>query len=338
MARHASEETGAVGHDSFLDIVTNMVGILIVLVLVVGLRIKNAPATAEPSEEIRAAAEALHKDEVGEQPLRQDVAQTMQQLEAVAQEAALRGQERDLLATAVAALEHQLRQRRDGLDAGARDDFDLRRGLSEVRAKMEDLQRRRAAVDSGPGETVVVQSYPTPLAKNVTGEEAHFQLRGGRIAFIPLEPLLLTARSDARTKADKLVEGRTLPELTATVGPEGGFRLRYSAERHDEVERTPQGVVRHVGLRFTRWQVIPVGSRLGEPVEAALAPDSQFRRVLANLRPETTITIWVSEDSFASFRALRKDLYQRKLPVAARPLPLNVMIGASLDGSRSEAE
>jgi hypothetical protein len=337
MPRPASEEN-AVGHDSFLDIVTNMVGILIILALVVGLRIKNAPVALAPSREMLAAAEEIQKNEASEQSLRSDVAQTASQIESVAQEAALREQERDWLATAVARIEEELRTRRDGLGGAAREDFDLRRSLLEAQATLEGLRRERAQVQAARGQTVVVKSYPTPLARTVTGEEAHFQLRSGRIAFIPLETLLLAARSDARAKADRLVEGRTVPEITAVLGPEGGFRLRYTAERYDQVERTSQGPVRHVGLRFTRWQVIPVTSELGEPIQAALAPDSQFNRVVAGLRPETTITVWAYDDSFAALRLLREEMHARKLPVAVRPLPGEAIIGASLRGSRSEAE
>lgn len=337
MPRPASEEIAA-GHDSFLDVVTNMVGILIVLALVVGLRIKHAPVALAPSREMLAAAEEIEKDRASEQSLRSDVAQTVGQIESIAREAALRGQERDWLAAAVASLEEELRARREGLDGPAREDFDLRRTFSEAQATLEGLRRERAQVKATPGQTVVVKSYPTPLARMVTGEEAHFQLRGGRIALVPLETLLLAARSDARSKADRLVEGRTVPEIAAVVGPEGGFRLRYTAERYDQVERTSQGPVRHVGLRFTRWEVIPVTSELGEPIRAALGPDSQFRRVVAGLRPETTITVWTYDDSFAALRLLRQEMHERKLPVAVRPLPGEAVIGASPRGSRSEAE
>ena len=46
MAGHSTQDAHAFGSDSFLDVVTNMVGILIVLVMVVGVRIKHAPATS----------------------------------------------------------------------------------------------------------------------------------------------------------------------------------------------------------------------------------------------------------------------------------------------------
>ena len=48
--------TEAVGSDSFLDVVTNIVGILIILVMVVGMRTKNAPVETE--DDALAAANA----------------------------------------------------------------------------------------------------------------------------------------------------------------------------------------------------------------------------------------------------------------------------------------
>jgi len=338
MSRERSEETNAVGHDSFLDVVTNMVGILIVLALVVGLRIKNAPVSLEPTQETLDAGQALEKDQATERSLRSEIAEVSGQTESVAREVFLRGQERALLATAVAAAEQEIRQRRERLQGAAKEDFDRARELAETRKKLEGLDRERARLEAEKGETVVVESYPTPLAKTVFEEELQFQLRGGRIALVPVEKLVLMARDDARAKADKLVERGPLPELTETVGPENGFRFRYTVQRHDEVEQTPAGQVRRVGLRLVRWTVIPVGSQLGEPVEVALGQDSQFRRVLAGLRPGTTATIWVYEDSFASFRQIRKELYRLGIPVAARPLPEGTMISGSPRGSRSEAE
>jgi len=338
MPREPTQETNAVGHDSFLDVVTNMVGILIILALVVGLRIKNAPVSFESTQEMRDAGQSLEKDQATEQSLRSEIAEISRQTDSVAREVFLRGQERNLLATAATAAEQEIRQRRERLEGTAKEDFDRARELAETRKKLGELDRQRAGLEAEKGETVVVESYPTPLAKTVFDEEIQFQLRGGRIALVPVEKLVLLARDDARAKADKLVERGPLPELTETVGPEGGFRFRYTVQRHDAVEQTPAGPARRVSLRLVRWTVIPIGNQLGEPVEVALGQDSQFRRVLPGLHPGATATIWVYEDSFASFRQVRKELYRLGIPVAARPLPEGTMISGSPRGSRSEAE
>jgi len=78
---------------------------------------------------------------------------------------------------------------------------------------------------------------------------------------------------------------------------------------------------------------------LGEPIDAALAEGSLFRRRLAQLNPErTTITVWIYPESFEDFRRLKKDLFHLGFTTAARPLPEGMYIGGSPDGSRSAAQ
>ena len=339
MSRRDAQEASAVGHDSFLDVVTNIVGILIVLVMVVGMRIKNAPVEFTPDPQMREASAALDKRQAAEQSLYRELTDTTQQVQTVAAEAARRQQERDLLATLAAAAEHKLRSERENLDAGSKEEFDASKGVSEARNKLNRVKQMIDAAAQSPAEPEIVRSYPTPLAKLVTGDEVHFQLRNGRVAFVPLEKLLLLARSDARAKADKLLGDKRLPEFTETVGPEGGFRFRYTAESEEKTERTPNGLARVAYLRITQWTVIPVSGELGEPVGEALSSDSEFRKVLRGLRPgETTVTLWAYEDSFDASRQLRGELYRLGFPAAVRPLPDGVMIGGSPRGSKSESQ
>ena len=85
--------------------------------------------------------------------------------------------------------------------------------------------------------------------------------------------------------------------------------------------------------------LLPTDNTLGEPAGEALGEGSRFREVLAAYRPdETTVTIWVYEESFAEFRALKKALYRMGYATAGRPLPRNVPIGGSPDGTKSAAQ
>jgi hypothetical protein len=334
-----TQQASAVGHDSFLDVVTNMVGILIVLVMVVGMRIKNAPVQLVPDRQTLQARASLEKHQAAERTLQQEVMDTAREIQTAAEQAVRRGAERDLLATLVAAAEQKILAARDQLHEGGKEDFDAARELADARRKLERLQQAQQSASQRASEPEIVQSYPTPLARTVVGHEAHFQLRGGRVAHIPLENLLLAARSDAQAKADKLFGQQRLPEFTATVGPDGGFRLKYTAVREDKTERTPSGLARVAYLRIVQWTAVPVSGELGEPVEAALSGGSQFRQVLSGLRPgETTVTVWTYEDSFDALRRLRAELYRLGFPIAVRPLPDGVMIGGSPRGSKSETE
>jgi hypothetical protein len=88
-----------------------------------------------------------------------------------------------------------------------------------------------------------------------------------------------------------------------------------------------------------RWTLVPVASELGETVDEALAPQSAFRNELARCKPgRTAITIWVYSDSFGPFRRLREELYRLGFVVAARPLPPEVPISGSPEGSKSAAQ
>src|SRR5437762_9694863 len=60
MARPRTDTTEAFGTDSFLDIVCNMTGIIILLVLVVGLRLKDAPIAL--AAEMAAAESAVEAE------------------------------------------------------------------------------------------------------------------------------------------------------------------------------------------------------------------------------------------------------------------------------------
>ena len=211
--------------------------------------------------------------------------------------------------------------------------------MADARTALERLQSERAAVEATPDRPEIVAHRPTPLSQAVDGPEVHFQIREGRIAYIPIEPLLLLAREHIRSKLHDFATRPDLSESANVVGPQEGFRFRYAIERFEELERTPQGMARREGVRMVRWTVIPTSSNLGEPVDAALAEGSAFRRVLAeHAPPETTITLWVYEDSFGSYRKIRDALHALNRTCAARPLPESAMISGSVNGTKSAAE
>lgn len=337
MRRATRQDTAGPGHDSFLDIVANIVGILIILVLVTGLRVRNSAVEAAAQDEsLQARAAALENDQVAAASLRGDVLHLASQIQDMARERIIRQNERARLATAVAAWEHRIQSHRSELDADAQRDYDLKLDLSEARFKLEQLDSRRSRVEAAKVPTTVVESYPTPLSKTVDDREAHFQLSSGQIVFIPLEELLKRFKDDAQRRAYKLLNQ---PELTETVGPVDGFRLRYTLERHDVVDES--GVSGRMGsyARLKRWTLIPVSGQLGEPVDAALRVGSRFLTALSDFDPDsTTITIWTYGDSFAEFRRLKKELYHLGFPTAARPLPHGVQIGGAPEGSKSAAQ
>jgi len=92
-------------------------------------------------------------------------------------------------------------------------------------------------------------------------------------------------------------------------------------------------------VQLTKWELIPVSGQLGETLEEAIQNDSTFRSRLSLLSPrDYTLTLWVYNDSFEEFRALRKELYHLGYSIAGRPLPEGVPIGGSPHGTKSAAE
>ena len=335
MPRRTPTTEQAPSHDSFLDIVANMVGILIILVMLVGVRAKNAPLLSiDPPAKIDAQ---LQRALATETALRKDVHHAASLAEQLRQEAQRQRQRRDRLAVAVSLAEHQIESQRARLDEAAGAQFDLRRALAETSAEARQLRDQREQLLAVASEPIVVESFSTPKSRVVDAGETQFQLRGGRIVRVPFDELLDRFREVIRHKKDRL---RDQPELTDTIGPIDGFRLKYTLRRHD----IPTETALELGyagsiVRLERAEFLPVASDLGEPAEEALAEGSQFRRDLAGLSPQRhTITLWTYPDSFDTFRRLRSALHAAGFAVAGRPLPHGVPISGSPDGTKSSAE
>ncbi|MGW8255923.1 MAG: hypothetical protein ACWGMZ_00405 [Thermoguttaceae bacterium] len=335
MPRRAEEQTDVVNSDSFLDIVASVVSIMIIMVVMEGSRIKNAPPTAALNDK-KLGAE-LEKTLREERNLRDDIYKTADEIEELQKETGARRLQRNILATAVSALEHKIESHRAQLDQEKRQSFDLAKNLSDARFQLDQLNRRLEQVEPSETAPVVVENYPTPISHLVDKDEAHFQLSRGAILHIPLKDLIKKFQHDARNKAYKLLHQ---PEITETIGPDGGFRLRYTLQRHD-ISPEEARITGRFGsmVELKRWALIPVDEGLGEPVETALAPGSDFHKALEKLRPgRDTVTLWIDEDSFAAFRSIRKELYRLGFGIAARPLPHGQLISGSPEGSKSAAQ
>ena len=88
-----------------------------------------------------------------------------------------------------------------------------------------------------------------------------------------------------------------------------------------------------------RFVLRPVSDNIGETIDEALQPASQFHQIITGRRAkDATITLWTYPGSFDDFRRLKQELYRLSFPVAARPLPDGVPISGSSHGSKSTAE
>ena len=312
-------------HDFLLHTAAAFIGVLVILALVASAgvgrttipKINYADAENE-LKNVRATAGAVEIE----------IKQLENQTKYVDMELGMRKQEREILATLLVAGEKQIADQLGTLDKQSQADYDLARDLALAKAELERLERERLQVDKTVPKSLKIESYPTPISKPVDSKELHVQLRGGRVTVLPVEELVERLKRSAKERVWKL---RDSAEMTDTVGPVDGFRMRYTLVR---VDAGGGGLV-----KLDHWELVPVASDLGEPWEDALSETSQLRAKLDQTHPRTwTVTLWVYPDSFDAFRALRKEFYQLGYTVAGRPLPEDVPIGGSPRGTRSAAQ
>jgi hypothetical protein len=332
MRRPRPDDDRSAGQDSFLDVVTNIVGILIILVMVIGARVRQitleapAPVAVEPPAALQAEVAELAKTLASSE---QEIDDLQDQLRLIG--AAIEGasQGRLDLATAVAASKRGVEVRKQAADASrvaAAERAARRRGLEE---QIRAVSLETESLAHAPVTTKEVLAYPTPIGRTVNGDEIHFRLAGGRIAYIPLEELFELAKAHTRRNSNSLSD---LATKIVSVGPEGGFSLDYVIEAKVDQARG------QVLIRSREWVVRPAELGVGEPVADALAGSSQFRRKLAGVKPDTTVTLWCYPDSFEGYRAVRAELYRLGIATAGRPLPEGAPIGGSTEGSKSVAQ
>lgn len=332
MPRRRPEEDRSAGQDSFLDVVTNIVGILIILVMVIGARVKQValqgpkpvatPATAALEVELGELARALGSTESEIEDL-----QGQRQLVEAAISGA--GQARLQMATEVAAATRELEARKQAADAAQ---VAMAERAARRRGLEDEIRNCALAADSlahAAATTQEVLAYPTPIGRTVNGEEIHFRLAGGRIAYVPLEELFELAKGHTRRNSGSISE---LTSRVVSVGPTQGFALDYVIEAKVDQARG------QVLIRSREWVVRPAEANVGELVAEALAPSSRFRRALAGVKPDTTVTLWCYPDSFEGYREVRAELHRLGVPTAGRPLPDGAPIGGSTDGSKSVSQ
>ena len=142
MPRHKRQEETSADHDSFLDIVANIVGILIILVVLVGVRAKHAPLTASISSPAqKAKQDDVREDLQIEQRIHADVMEMSRRGVRLAEEAILRDRQRNELAMLVSAKQRAIEDERNRLEGQARVEYDLQHKLADQQAKLSEAMR-----------------------------------------------------------------------------------------------------------------------------------------------------------------------------------------------------
>jgi hypothetical protein len=349
--RNRAGKSPELGHDAFLDVVANLVGVLIILVVVLGSSskevaeaIRQTREQAEPDtslsiptpEQLQEQALALDQETARavaalseSQKLEQDIRASDAELAAAK---ARRDQLIDLLEMAKRAWqEEQL-----GLDTAAVERGRVEAKLVSAKSELETLQATRAQAEKTDKPVVAVSHLPTPMAKTVFGEELHFRLKGGRLAVVPIDRLVTEIRNEFERSVASSRDGRS----DSAVGPIQGFIARYEMEKSRETISQNGRVGSATRIQMVSMVVEPISEPHGQPLAQVIANQASLLDIeLAGRSPDrTTITVWVYPDSFAEFRQLKEHLYRRGFATAARPLPMDRPISGGPQGSKSTAQ
>jgi hypothetical protein len=366
------------GSDSFLDIVANIVGILIILIVVAGVRVSQAPPKSKIIPAVPAPVEMpppleapapVEPESYDPEPIMAEVAPESppdtppEPLPPLipSPELVTRAQE---LETEIAGITLQSRKLGDSLTAINRVRADLNDRLSTAQSLLKDRESELNATS----------------AREAQQKE---DLELTRQALARLQALV--ADAEKKSPPVEKLEHRITPVSRAVLGRELHFRLENNrvaevpiealVERlKDHIERRKDWIVKarqHKGqvgpingfnleyvigvdvingldelragvggyrLSMRYWEIHPEESLRGEPADVALSQGSKFYQALLGAGNETTLTFWVYPDSYPLYRRLQHFAHEQGFPVAGRPLPNGVAISGSPSGTRSASQ
>lgn len=334
MTRRNSEEAG-IGEDAFMDTIANLVGIMIILVVIVGARgYASAKSLAketqqEKIDDLKAPLEVAKN-------LERDLEILSNELRRYDVEVAYRNAERLTLVDKKTVVEHQLNETVGQLDTKSQHSLALDNKLSELSAELEKITKQQGELPDSQRPILALQHLPTPMAKTVFGKEIHVMLRDSRVTVIPWDTLIEQLKSQVRTSVARQANR---PKIEDTLGPIDGFMMRYRLL--SKAGLMSDGRVAAMGrmVELERFELEPTTEIFHESVAQSLGPGGRLRTELdASRSGHTTVTVWVYPESFSEYRTLRDQLFQEGFLSAARPLPRNMRIGASPNGSSSAAQ
>jgi hypothetical protein len=340
--------------DSFLDIVANVVGIIIRLILVVwvGARSYSSIRTlattppqdahakasrVDPSDPLSAQL-AQHRKELAEAQER--LLAQLRQMQGIQNDATQAEQQLSGLLPVRQRLQDEESRLNGTGGERARAASVIALTSAELRQRTVKLAEEIRAVEQAPAPKKALH-YRTPISRPLQSEELLFECNHGRVTFIDIAALLNEVRQGMDDKVKQLRNQWQVSDVTSTVG---AFRLRYTIERErDLLDAVASGAVpdSHGNFRagLSEWVVEPRALDRGESLDRALKGNSEFRQIVDGIEPhETAVTFWVYPDSFEIFRRLRDLLYERDVTVAGRPLPDGVPIASSRRGSVSRGQ
>jgi hypothetical protein len=366
MSRRHSDEI-EFGSDSFLDIVANIVGILIILIVVAAIKagtapisaarvaeylrthVKPAPAKAEQAAVPKPAPEPAKVPPRPEPLVIPPSPALIERANALKAEIASLDSQSQSAATAIetASREEQadsqaISQLRQALGSESAElgrdktqlaDTESRLALRKTGLLQMEVDIQKAQAVKPPVATL--KHKLTPLGREISGKELHFRLLNNRVAFLPIEELIQRLRPQILQHRDRLIRNGI---QRGEIGPVVGFHMEYvlEARRLSAMEELRQGM--SVAITLSSWKLVAEPDLETESGYEAVKDHGDFLRRLRDADAETTITFWVYPDSYALYRELQEFAHRENFTVAARPLPFGIPITGAPEGSRSTGQ
>jgi hypothetical protein len=318
------------GQDSFLDIVANLVGVLIILIVIVGAHAaatwNDVSVNEDVTKQIENTADKIQQTTATMVQMRIDneVLERKANNEMVL--AAAASDRRHQMLVSLETVRQTLDAEREKLTDQQNQRLERSQKLASLKQSLIEVERETKAIAASRRESNVktIEHHPNPISQTVFTDIVYFQLLNGRLAHVPVEQLVGQMRSQWKVKAQELQpHSRTIQ----TVGPINQFRLQYELKRR----------TREIGL--TGYQVRSTTNQVGETTDRALEPGSRFREICAKHDPrKTTVTIGVYPESLDSHRQLKTWLHRQGFKVSSLPLAKDEPLSWGPQGSHILAQ
>jgi hypothetical protein len=334
-----SYENQGPGQDSFLDIVANLVGILIILVVVVGAQAGEAVMQNRQTDSKEELESASHQLEIAEGRYAM-AAESQQKLEKLREiedyNSSIENQRRNQLLLMIEDKRRQLEAAANPPDETAQKRLQQQQVITQLKKELALVQDQVNTLSSIKTASKSIEHIPTPIAKTVFNDEIHFRLLNKKIAYVPLDALIDRMRDEWEIKAQSLKANSSTFE---TVGPIDGFYMKYTLESFNQRFDSPYGPIDRQVRQFNRFELITEAREIGHSIEEALVEGSTLSQRIRRLEPQKhTISIWVYPDSYSEYNQLKQWLNERGFQIACWPIPEGKPISGGPNGQRSVAQ
>ncbi len=267
--------------DSFLDVVANVVGIILRLILVawVGARSYHPqatfvpPALAVPDQTTTAPAPVASPD-----GLTDDLARRREELAAAKQRLLEEMREWEQakeqhtqaekeLTDATAELRTVQAERMGAAEQAADHGNEVKTAalsLAEMQNRIQLVNAEIDALQKTPPPAKHALRYKTPVSQPLQTEELFFECRNGRVTLIDVGAMLEQMNRDRDEKAKRLASQW---EVDGVTDPVGTFRMHYALEREHGPVDGPAGAPPSPDTQFSyslSWSIEPVADARGE--------------------------------------------------------------------------